>query len=90
MSGSTVIVLELHADFISGYYMGKRKDFAADRVRSFSSVLHSFGDFSYTNPQHHGSPGQRSAAMEKGYLVAAQGTSLAEAGELGWSYVRNL
>jgi hypothetical protein len=88
--GGAVIFLELHADFIGGYYMGRRKEFTADRIAKFSAVLYGMGDYLYKDPLTHGSPGQRSAAAEKGYRLALEGNTIAKAAEIGISYVMNL
>jgi len=90
LSGSGPILLELHADLIAGFYMGKRADVNADRVRSFSRALFERSGYDYTNPNYHGSPGQRLVAVEKGYFYARQGLSLQDATTRGETYVKNL
>ncbi len=85
-----LLLIELHADFLSGIYMGKRAEFTADRVWQLSKALHEHGGYAYTNPEHHGTPGQRSAAMEKGYRLASSKKSFDELAIIGESYVRNL
>jgi hypothetical protein len=85
-----VIAVELHADLIAGYYMGKRGDADANRVRSFSLALYSRTDYYYTDPNFHGAPGQRLAAVDTGYLWAKQGVPLDQACIRGEPYVKNL
>jgi hypothetical protein len=85
-----VLLIELHADFLSGIYMGKRAQVTADRVWQLSKALHEHGDYAYTDPNSHGTPGQRAAAMEKGYRLASSNTSFDELAIVGESYVRNL
>ena len=59
LNGSNKIRLELHADCLAGFYMGKRKDITADQVKLFGKTLYSFGGYDYGNPKFHGSGGQR-------------------------------
>jgi Zn-dependent protease with chaperone function len=47
------VVVELHADFMAGYYLGKRGDTSDERVRSFSLTLFSRTDYAYTDPTFH-------------------------------------
>ncbi len=86
----SVLLIELHADFLAGIYMGKRKEFTADRVKQFSDALHSAGDYAYNDPGYHGTPGQRSAAMEKVYQLASSNQSFDALAVVGETYVRNL
>jgi hypothetical protein len=59
--------LELHADFLSGYFAGLRKlqrpDFPA---ASFALTQFGFGDYS-DDIEHHGTPDDRGAAVVAGY-----------------------
>jgi hypothetical protein len=88
----TVKHSELHADFLSGYYAGRRKlqklDFPA---AVFATTYEKFGDFNLNNPQHHGTPSERAAAIVRGFEVAYQerrGTS--DAIQAGINYVSQL
>jgi hypothetical protein len=66
----TVKRLELHADFIAGYFAGRRKseneNFAA---AVFAKTQYSFGDTS-SGRGHHGTPDERAAAVVAGYEAA--------------------
>ncbi|WP_395819793.1 hypothetical protein [Devosia sp.] len=86
---STVRRLELHADYMAGYYLGRRK---ADEPRA--SLFHAgqsvwgSGDTNYNSPGHHGTPAERVAASEKGFLAALQqGVSRDDAFQAGFDYV---
>ncbi len=83
---------ELHADFLSGYYAGRRKlqkpDFPA---AVFATTYESLGDFQFNNPQHHGTPAERAAAIVRGFEAAyreRRGTS--DAIQVGVNYVSQL
>jgi hypothetical protein len=89
-SENSVTIVELHADFIAGYYIGKRSGFTSDQIEAFSAAVYKFGQYSYSDPQFHGSPGQRTAAVEKGHRVAGEGTGVSDASKIGLSYVKNL
>jgi hypothetical protein len=84
------LIAELHADFIAGYYMGKRKDVAPDQVKLFAETLLQFGTYDYGNPRFHGDSGQRTAAMTCGYRTAVAGSNFEDAITIGKSYVRQL
>jgi hypothetical protein len=85
-----ISVLELHADFIAGYYIGRRSGYTSDQVKTFSASIYKLGDYQYSDPAHHGSPGQRSAAVERGYRVATEGSNINDASNIGLSYAKSL
>ena len=62
--------LELHADFLSGYFAGLRKiqrpDFPA---ATFAFTHFGFGDYT-DDIDHHGTPDERGAAVVAGYRAA--------------------
>jgi hypothetical protein len=62
--------LELHADFLSGYFAGLRKiqrpDFPA---ATFALTQFGFGDYT-DDIDHHGTPDERGAAVVAGYRAA--------------------
>jgi hypothetical protein len=82
------ILRELHADFIAGYYMGRRKEYTANHVKLFSRTLFDVGTYDFANPQYHGSPALRATSMEAGYHQAATGVTFADATAKGEAYVR--
>ena len=63
--------VELHADFLSGYFAGIRKvekpDFPA---AIFPVKLGSMGDNHFNDLEHHGTPDERKAAAVEGFKVA--------------------
>jgi hypothetical protein len=90
LQGPTSILLELHADFIGGYYIGRRRQFASDHVAAFARSLFNKGDYAFNSPQHHGTPDQRFDAMKKGYEIGSSGTPLDNAVAQGAQFVRGI
>jgi hypothetical protein len=88
--GTSFKFIELHADFLAGYYMGRRVDYTADQIEAFRIATFSFGDYDLSNPQHHGTPYERRAAVNQGYRTALEKNSLREAAVAGLTYVRTL
>lgn len=83
-------LVELHADFLSGYYIGLRKiNYASAELISLGRTWESIGDSSYTDPQHHGTPEERLQAVENGYRFARERPEfgIKEACEVGARYL---
>jgi hypothetical protein len=85
----TVKRLELHADFLAGYYAGTRKlekpDFPA---AVFATTQYSYGDNNTNSPSHHGRPDERAAAIVRGFETAnRERRSLGEAIQIGMNVV---
>jgi hypothetical protein len=87
---SGLILVEMHADFLAGYYMAKRNDVTIENVKRFMMLFIQFGNYDYGNPKYHGPPGLRSAAMEGGYRSAERGIGFRDAAIEGEAYVRQL
>jgi hypothetical protein len=86
---STVKRLELHADFLAGYYAGTRKlekpDFPA---AVFATTQYSYGDNNTNSPKHHGRPDERAAAIVRGFEAAnRERRPLSEAIQIGMNLV---
>jgi hypothetical protein len=81
--------VELHADFLSGYYLGLLK--ADHPTASFwraGSKIYEFGDYGYNNPTHHGTPEDRVAAAEAGFRLSYfEKKDFNAASQLGVEYV---
>lgn len=91
-SDPTVKRVELHADFLAGYYLGLRKrdnpqaSFWAAGIGRWQS-----GDEQVRNVHHHGMPYERLAAAEKGFLMGfRENSSAKEAFEAATRYVGSL
>ena len=50
---------ELHADFLAGWYLSRRKLAAPTDVRPAMSSFFEMGDYEFNDPNHHGTPDQR-------------------------------
>jgi hypothetical protein len=84
--------LELHADFLAGYFAGCRKlempDFPA---AVFAVTQYSFGDNNYGDPDHHGTRDERGAAVVAGFDSAYRAReSFTAALETGIRYVQQI
>jgi hypothetical protein len=88
----TVRRVELQADFFAGYFAGRRKlerpDFPA---AVFAQTQYNMGDDMIHQPQHHGTPAERAAAIVRGFEVAyREKNSLSKAIQVGTSYAMSL
>jgi hypothetical protein len=90
LMGPTHRLLELHADLLAGYYMGRKVGTSTTRLRVLQQALLQFGDFNHQDPRDHGTPGQRVAALDKGYEFSLSGKSFETAASEGEDYVRHL
>lgn len=81
--------LELHADFLTGYFAGRRKlETPHFPAAIFASTLYSFGDNAYGAPQHHGTEEERGTAVVAGFKTAFdKRESFENAIEIGIGYV---
>jgi hypothetical protein len=90
LAGPTAQLIELHADFLAGYYLGRDGSHSRDHVELFARSLFSRGDYNYNNQTHHGTPDQRVRAMHEGYSIGAQRTDVYQAGQYGANFVRGI
>jgi hypothetical protein len=83
-------LVELHADFLAGYYLGLRQaEFANLSLWFAGSLIHGLGDNNFTDPNHHGRGEERTAAIEAGYHVGREGASpFARAITTGREFIR--
>lgn len=65
--------LELHADYLAGYYLGRRKA-SEPRISLYEAgrQVWAAGDANFNDPNHHGAPAERLAASEAGFLAAIE------------------
>lgn len=70
----TVRRVELHADFLAGFYLGTRKrEQPGISLFNAGHDIWSSGDTLYNDPGHHGTPEERVAAAEAGFKVSYAG-----------------
>jgi hypothetical protein len=88
----TVKRIELHADFLAGYFAGVRKRERSDFPAAVFAVTHrSLGDTHFDNQQHHGTHEERGAAVVEGFRAAKEmNLDFDRAVEAGVSYVKRL
>jgi len=86
---TTVKRLELHADFLAGYFSGIRKQQKPDYpAEVFASTKAAAGDNQVNHPNHHGRPEERSAAITRGFEAAyREKRNLSDAIQTGVNYV---
>lgn len=68
LNAATVAPKELEADMFSGFYLLLAKN--SQDLSSSVAAAFSIGDWDFNNPQHHGTPNQRGAAVVAGGRVA--------------------
>jgi hypothetical protein len=90
LAGQTALLVELHADYIAGLYLGRDRSHSREHVEVFSHSLFSKGDYDFNKPQHHGTPDQRVRAMRQGYDLGTTDTDFATAVRQGAAFVRQL
>lgn len=63
--------VELHADFLSGFYLGLLKIAHANASLWWAGQkIFEFGDFAFKDPTHHGTPQERVEAAEAGFRLS--------------------
>ncbi|MBI1818661.1 MAG: hypothetical protein HYR72_27065 [Deltaproteobacteria bacterium] len=81
--------MELHADFLAGFYLGQKR--GSDlHIETFAKSLYDKGDWNFNDPGHHGTPDERVNAMKRGFALARDKKSFSEAAENGAIYVLSL
>jgi hypothetical protein len=62
--------VELHADYMSGYYIGRlRKEHPEASFWKAGDQIRQIGDYDVKAPDHHGTPAERVAASQQGFNV---------------------
>jgi hypothetical protein len=64
---SSVKFLELHADFMAGYFMGTKFADRPQDLETLARKIFELGDNDFTNPGHHGTPQERHIALQAGF-----------------------
>jgi hypothetical protein len=81
--------IELHADYLAGYFAGVRKlERPSYPAAYFAQTQANFGDTNYGNPGHHGTPDERGRAVVAGFKAAyEQRKNVSDAIEEGVRFV---
>ncbi len=89
---SSVKPLELHADYLAGYFAARRKAERPDfHAEEFAMSQRYWGDSDFGNPQHHGTGEERGAAVVQGFLAFKnKNLDLSDAIESGIHYVKSI
>jgi hypothetical protein len=90
LSGPTQRLQELHADVLAGFYMKRRLGPATSALGVVQKAMIDFGKYNSADPKDHGTPGQRNAAIDKGFVLASKGIKFENAAREGEVYVRTL
>lgn len=82
--------VELHADFMAGYFLASRKADLPDlNLQGAGRLIDSLGDTAYNAPDHHGTPEERVGAIEGGYNFGRRGRVPVDAvADAGTTFVR--
>jgi hypothetical protein len=88
----TVKRVELHADYLAGYYAGMSKlKKSTYPAAVFAIEKYSAGDLNVDSPMHHGTPNERAAAIVRGFEVAyGERRNLSDSIRIGLNYVSTL
>jgi hypothetical protein len=70
---ATAAPIELHADYLAGWYMGMKGERMMIAYEELKSQFYSLGDNDFSNADHHGTPEERARALAKGYELAKTG-----------------
>jgi hypothetical protein len=89
---TSVKKLELHADFLAGYYAGAKKLKRIDfKAAVFAVTQNENGDNNFYSKTHHGTPDERGNAVRAGYKASYHDRmSLNDALKYGIHYVTSL
>jgi uncharacterized protein len=64
-----ITLAELQADCLAGYYLGTIQNVTLDErdIQEIATQAYKIGDFEFGNPNHHGTPKQRTNAVLSGF-----------------------
>jgi hypothetical protein len=88
----TQMPLELHADFLAGFYLaGRKAEHPNLNLQTVGAVFNSLGDTDFNGRQHHGTPEQRTIAITAGYNQGKTGThDVDDAAQSGVAFVQRM
>ena len=83
--------VELHADYLAGYYIGQKGLITKEKLTAFAQEFFSRGDQSFYEVDPHGTPEERRCAFLEGYKVAVKyNFNLTQAFNCGVDYIKLL
>jgi hypothetical protein len=84
--------VELNADFMAGYYAGRRKlERPTYPSAVYATAQYAMGDTNFNGVNHHGTPEERAAAVVKGFEAAyREKRKLEDAVQIGFNYALTL
>jgi hypothetical protein len=85
-------LLELHADYLAGYYLGlKRLRSGEIDIKGFLDSLYLKGDTDFNSSDHHGTPMERAEVMLAGYKMGlTNNNNIQQVAEIGMNLVLTL
>lgn len=85
---ATVKLVELHADFLAGYFVGQLKlERPQISLKFFGKKLYGMGTYNSSHPDFHGTPAERLSSAEAGAGLAGSKKSFAEISQSGYTHV---
>jgi len=90
---TTVRPIELHADFLAGFFLASRKrEYPNLELQKVGETFYRLGDTAFKDRGHHGTPQERIAAITAGYELGRNGNEdIDQVAQAGIDYVlRNL
>lgn len=89
---ASVKYVELHADYLTGYFLGAHRSyFHSVDYQFLGSAWQALGDTWFNREEHHGTPEQRVRAIEAGYIHSTRtAEGIDEAARQGALFVRTL
>jgi hypothetical protein len=86
---NTARPMELHADFLAGYYLGLKRLIGSMDVKAFTDSIYLKGDTNFTSEYHHGTGRERLGAVLAGYKIGLGGPSpISDVADAGMIKVR--
>jgi hypothetical protein len=83
--------VELHADYLAGYYIGQKGLITKEKLTAFAQEFFSLGDQSFYAADPHGTPEERRCAFLEGYKVAVKYSfNVTQAFNCGVDYIKLL
>lgn len=85
-------LVELHADYLAGYYLGlKRLRSGEIDIKAFLDTLYLGGDTDFNSTTHHGTPFERKEVMLAGYKTGlTNNTNVYHVAQMGMNFVKSM